>query len=84
MYYVLSNGHHPFEATFPFINDTAKLMSNVAEGSYSLLHIEIYPAQCTTLLKRMLDKDMLKRPCIDDCLKEMEGKHLNVYSFLIY
>ncbi|KAJ8018999.1 Serine/threonine-protein kinase/endoribonuclease IRE2 [Holothuria leucospilota] len=73
MYYVLSNGHHPFEATFPFVNDTTKLMSNVEEGNYSLLHIEIYPAQCTTLLKRMLDKDMLKRPRIDDCLKEMEA-----------
>ncbi|KAJ8019195.1 Serine/threonine-protein kinase/endoribonuclease IRE2 [Holothuria leucospilota] len=73
MYYVLSNGHHPFEATSPFIKDTAKLMSNVAEGNYSLYHIEVYPAQCTTLLKRMLDKDMLKRPCIDDCLKEMEA-----------
>ncbi|KAJ8034833.1 Serine/threonine-protein kinase/endoribonuclease IRE1 [Holothuria leucospilota] len=73
MYYVLSNGHHPFEATFPFISDTGKLMNNVAEGTYSLFHIETYPAQCTALLKRMLDKDMLKRPRIDDCLKETEA-----------
>ncbi|KAJ8039005.1 Helicase with zinc finger domain 2 [Holothuria leucospilota] len=70
IYYILSNGHHPFEATSPYMNDTGKLVNNVQDGKFSLLHVENYPV-CRALLTRMLDQDMLKRPHVDDCLKEM-------------
>lgn len=84
IYYILSNGHHPFEATSPYMNDTRKLINNVQDGKFSLLHVENYPAQCGALLTRMLDQDMLKRPQVGDCLKEMNGKYLKATATYLW
>ncbi|XP_071852918.1 uncharacterized protein [Apostichopus japonicus] len=70
VYYILSNGHHPFEASDP--NDTVLLQDNIKKGMFQLLHLGNFPENCKSLLTKMLDKEVKNRPGIEDCLQEMK------------
>ncbi|XP_071852912.1 uncharacterized protein [Apostichopus japonicus] len=70
VYYILSNGFHPFDATGSL--NAFQLQQNITAGKFQLLHLDKFPKECKSLLTSMLDKDVKKRPRIEDCLHKMK------------
>ncbi|XP_071852927.1 uncharacterized protein [Apostichopus japonicus] len=70
VYYILSNGFHPFVATDSL--NAFQLQQNIIAGKFQLPHLETFPKECKSLLTDMLDKEMEKRPGIEDCLHKMK------------
>lgn len=75
MYYILSDGHVPFEITVPFTDQPEGVVTNMKKGQYSLKHLGTHDT-FQPLLENMLNRDEKLRPTIEDCIAFYEGKLL--------
>ena len=69
LYYILSDGHHPFENTYPYKEDPHSVTQNIKDGRFSLCHLRDHFAILAPMIRQMLETDPQKRPTIEDCIK---------------
>ena len=71
LYYIFSYGHHPFEEFFPYYSRPEKVILNMCEGIYKLIHCTAKVESVMQLIKLMIHKDPEKRPTVDVCLQSL-------------
>ncbi|XP_071842532.1 uncharacterized protein [Apostichopus japonicus] len=82
MYYILSDGHVPFEITVPYTDQPEGVVTNMKKGQYSLKHLGTHDT-FQPLLENMLNRDEKLRPTVEDCIAFYEENHLNPDSCTI-
>ncbi|XP_070558758.1 probable serine/threonine-protein kinase MARK-A isoform X1 [Ptychodera flava] len=72
LYYIFSDGHHPFEDSVPYHLRPELIMINMSNGTPKLIHC-VPNLQWTTdlIVKPMIHKDPEKRPSIEACLNAL-------------
>jgi len=68
LYYILTDGHLPFEMKFPYMEDPHGVTRNTKDGNFSLSHLGRFSA-FTQLLQEMISSDSDKRPSIETCIE---------------
>ena len=68
LYYILTNGHLPFESTFPYMKEPHGVTRNTEDDHFSLSHLGRFSA-FTLLLQKMIRSEPDKRPAIETCIE---------------
>lgn len=73
VYYILSDGHVPYESTSPYSLQPMEVVKNRYENRYSLKHLGESPDMCR-MIEGMIHEDPRQRPTIDNCVQQFQGK----------
>ena len=68
LYYILTDGHLPFEMKFPYMEDPHGVTRNTEDGNFSLAHLGRFSV-FTELLQEMISSDPNTRPSIYQCIE---------------